>query len=584
MASQENLYSSFQIVDEEEFLSYFKKLGEAILVIPKEILYFANVALSKNCMGAAKKKVTLDTIKSSEATETVAVLCIDDPVMLTKICKKLELVPKYKKHIIMIPRYSPSCQSTFEKIPNHEDIHITEFHAEIIPIAPDKFIVPVPLAYNNCFCEADISDVYTISRALLRLTLIHGFPSRVFTAGTISRRVYELMQNLKHQICSDNSSTYFSTKGAKYDDLFIIDRSCDNITPFVTQCTYAGRLDEAFNPKYGFMELPDGIQLEGYAPNSTIRLDDNDLVYKEVKSMNIAFAFDWMRNISTEATKIQGLLNKTRGTPEWRQHSRRATEILKIRPFNNLHYQLIDRIPMAQTYVKHMRDFQFDVIFNNSTDFDQIYDFIHRGRYSDALQMLILSSVTSDGIPQSQLKKFEEILLSLIGFDFVPDWIRLQAGGLITPRTFLKFGSKFSTVMRELKLLIDDEKAPTNDFYAGYYPITARLVENCLKTGWGPSSVCNKTMKNMGIELNTYKVDEQQPPKKSSDGKPFRRVLVFVVGGMTISEMSIFEKMGEQLFSDNQEFSYQFHCGSTDLITGTRLVKTICPSLAKNTI
>lgn len=581
MSSSENLYSSFNIIDEDEYMQFFKKLGDAILVIPEEILYFVNIALSKNCLSAAKKKVTLSAIKPSEGSETVVIPCIDDPILLLKICNVLECVPKYKKYIVMIPRYSPSCQQVFEKLPNHEEIHIVEIHAEIIPIAANKFIIPIPLAYNNCFCEADISDVYTISRALLRLTLIHGFPSRVFTAGTISRRVFELMQDLKRNICPDNSSMYFPTKGAKYDDLFIIDRSCDNVTPFITQCTYAGRLDEAFNPQYGYMRLPDGVTMEGYAPGSTIKLDENDLVYKEVASMNVAYAFDWMRNLSTEATQIQVLLNKTRGTPEWRQHSRRATEILKIRPYNVLHYQLFDKIPMAQSFVRHARDFQFDVVFNNSTNFDTILDFIHRGRFTDAIQMLILSSVTSDGIPISTLKRFEEQLLSLVGFDFVRDWIRLQAGGLITSRTFMKFGSRFSSLMRELKLLIDDEKAPTNDFYAGYYPITARLVEGALKTGWGPSSVCAKAMKNFDIELNTYKIDEQQPPKKSGDGKPFRRVLVFVVGGMTITEMSIFEKMGQQLFNDNAEFTYEFHCGSTDLITGARLVETICPSLSK---
>ena len=60
--------------------------------------------------------------------------------------------------------------------------------------------------------------------------------------------------------------------------------------------------------------------------------------------------------------------------------------------------------------------------------------------------------------------------------------------------------------------------------------------------------------------------------------KPYKRALVFIIGGATQSEVMMLNKMGE-LFFEKSPFTYQIHVGSTDIITGTRLIQQICPTL-----
>ena len=281
MSENETFFTPFQTIDEQEFADFTRKMDKnTILVIPKSILYFVTAAFSKTILNFFSKKITLeDSLKPSNGVMSILVPCLDDPELLLYLLDKLQVVPQYKKHILIMPRFSPHCQAVFENSPISRGIQITEFHLDILPLSPENFLVPLKNAFTNIYCDYDISDAYTIAKALVKFELINGKCARTFSAGNVSQMVISLMKEMEEQV----GTSYFQTKNAKYDDLFIIDRTCDNVTPFITQGTYGGMIDDTFNPEYNFMKLPNGVRFEKAQDSPHFKLDQNDLVYQEIK-------------------------------------------------------------------------------------------------------------------------------------------------------------------------------------------------------------------------------------------------------------------------------------------------------------
>ena len=90
-----------------------------------------------------------------------------------------------------MPLISMYCQEIVTKYP--QKINLLEFHLEICPLESDNFIIPSEDCFDKCFAKGDISDIYEIARAFLKLELLNGVPSRVFTFGDISYKVNNLL-------------------------------------------------------------------------------------------------------------------------------------------------------------------------------------------------------------------------------------------------------------------------------------------------------------------------------------------------------------------------------------------------------
>lgn len=596
--NEPNPYLAFQGLDDEEFQQLFRKIGsDATLAIPKDLYYFVKTAISQKSINKAKTIVYLEDIPPNENADNVFVPCTDDPDMLTYILNKLGQFKNYKKTIVMIPRYSPSCQSAFENNPQSEGIQVLEFHAEILPLSGDRFVLPVPLAYSNIYCDSDISDVQTIARGLLKLQLVLGAPEKVYCAGAISHRVYSLMEELKKHI----GHTFYTREDSVYDEIFIFDRSVDNVTPMMIQPTYGGRIDEDFNPSFGFFEPPEGVSLvfdprikpkqdpnvevivpkdSNLMPKNAVKIDAlSDPVYKEICDLMITDALTWMQEFDKERlVTVPDMLKQTKGTNEWRKYSKRATELLLQSPYNTFHFNLFEKIPLEKRHLINQLLYKDQLIMNDEPIEIQALEYLHRGLYTDAIKMLALSCVYNNGASQATISKFESTLNAVFGASFAWEWIRLNQANLIYPKSL--FGGKpFINAKRDLEMVLPMGDQLEN-FYGGFVPLIVRLVEHGLKNGWGESSLVGKTMKSLGIPFSTnIPVNKETLEKRTmSTKKDVKSVLVFAIGGMTHSEMAMLEALGKKVFNGTVDF----HNGTTDLTCGSRLIQQICPSLKKN--
>jgi hypothetical protein len=103
-------------------------------------------------------------------------------------------------------------------------------------------------------------------------------------------------------------------------------------------------------------------------------------------------------------------------------------------------------------------------------------------------------------------------------------------------------------------------------------PLLVRLVQSGLQQPgqWAKGGGVDSILNDFKIQYVVYAPDELGNP-------PTRKVLVFVIGGVTESEASLFHQMGSILFDDKVEF----HIASTNLTSGRRIVGEISPLFEK---
>jgi hypothetical protein len=77
--------------------------------------------------------------------------------------------------------------------------------------------------------------------------------------------------------------------------------------------------------------------------------------------------------------------------------------------------------------------------------------------------------------------------------------------------------------------------------------------------------------------LNDFKIQHAVYAPGELGTPPTRKVLVFVIGGVTESEAAIFHQLGSILFDDKVDF----HIASTNLTSGRRIVAEISPLFEK---
>ena len=212
-------------------------------------------------------------------------------------------------------------------------------------------------------------------------------------------------------------------------------------------------------------------------------------------------AIDNLKEIVQESQTISDTMRKLAGTPQWRIKSQRAKELLIMKPYLALHYNLFECFPLRNIAMNQSLLYQMESLSGYSPDTNVIFDMIHREKFTEALKLLILTSQVSRGVSASLLEKVGIRLINTLGFDFLKEWNKLLASGLITQEASFFTPSlsdlknqllsqrppKFQTVADHLHLILpgdtpDSPPSKCSGFYQGYIPLSVKLVEEGIRT------------------------------------------------------------------------------------------------------
>jgi hypothetical protein len=455
---------------------------------------------------------------------------------------------------------------------------MVELHLDLLPLESWAFLVPCPRCFPRCFIDNDLTDVYTIARSLCKLQIVLGAPKRVFTVGKIAASVYDLLEQQKAQIGETNrnqDSTFF--------DMFIIDRTADLVTPLISQMTYGGLVDEKFDVQYGYLDLP-----ADYPPNELLppdrRLllcDDADEVYGKARGLPVLGALDHFLGLINEIKEIKTKLNETAGTRAWNANGMRAARLNRMKPYMEVHLDLLQRVFPLNWLEMTSLGFEYSLLVGQEVDPSLILRLINCGRPADGLRLLCLYSQLAKGV---ETKLYADVLRRLIGavglgaaqdianFDKC-GLLRIQSGflsGLLAKSRFAPVSDELKCVLTELEKKVDADgndagAADVGAAYDKYVPLVVRVVQAGIEGKWG----------SPGVEgaLQKLEVPHQVHAPAELPNPPVRKVLVFIIGGITESEAGVFHQLGSVLFDDKVEF----HVGSTSVTSGRKLIAEIAP-------
>ena len=92
----------------------------------------------------------------------------------------------------------------------------------------------------------DSTYIFHIAKSIMTLQQLYGIIPNIYGKGKFAKQIAEQLLRMRKEATSQQSEPQFS----KIDNLILIDRSVDFITPMMTQLTYEGLVDENIGIKY----------------------------------------------------------------------------------------------------------------------------------------------------------------------------------------------------------------------------------------------------------------------------------------------------------------------------------------------
>jgi hypothetical protein len=389
----------------------------------------------------------------------------------------------------------------------------------------------------------------------------------VFTAGATSARVAELLSQQQIQLLPHMRPI------REFDDLFILDRTLDLVTPLFPQHTYGAMIDEVMGMTGGYIRVGDNDEVDLFSPA--------DEIFPRVRALHYGEVMAGMVEQLRETQEVIGGLRDLVGSREWNAKALRAVELRRQQPTVRQHLTIIESIArLLPPFYIQTGNKMVGLLHGDPIDVDVAFTLMTAGHFARGISLLCAKSILDGGLG----KPYEELLARMIaewGLPGVADFAALERVGLITEAKFFGGKAKFLAAVEKLRIVIDGgDDADLGAVYAmgeswGYVPILVRLVQEGLIGEWREGGRTAKTFEQLDVKFSV--VGEEAPVAQTVDGAVVKKVLVFVIGGVTEQEALVFQQLGRVAFDDKVEV----HLASTNVITGSRLVMEVCPSIPK---
>lgn len=489
-------------------------------------------------------------------------------------------VRRYK--IIFTPQKFFSCEAVLEEQGVFGDVSCDQWDFQLLPVDDDIISMELPEFFTDTFLFGDQRWVRTVGSSLHLLHSLYGPFSKVYGIGRIAKMVYE---SFRTQLQQEETRT---RGNAQIENVFIIDRDVDLVTPLCSQVVYEGLVDDVFRIKCGCVEFsPDVTASE---KSVKVMLNSQDKVFNEIRNEHFSNVFGFL---SQKARTLQTAYDKRRGM-DIKQMKTFVSEELK--GLKQEHRLLSLHIGASEAMMKRKTKQDFQELLRTEHSLlegfevreciSSIEEHINRQvSMVESLRLLCLLSLTENGLLPKDLRSLKAQYLQSYGYDHLLTFSSLKSlglvqeqqtvetlsavetrvGRLVNDRTAgrlteaissLSRKSNFRALSRKLNLVPKSEdydlRVPKDMAYVfsgAYVPLSCRLIQQVLdRGGWtGLEEVTrllnghefNVTGSTSGSEGNPGPAPGPGSSPGSSPGPDSqRRVLVLFLGGCTFSEIA----------------------------------------------
>lgn len=397
------------------------------------------------------------------------------------------------------------------------------------------------LDYEQTLSELYLSNEYNVhnlsAESLYKFQLLFGQFNNLVSVGPNADKVVHVLD----QIHRENRDEPLPA-ATLYHNCIVIDRNMDLVTPLMTQFTYTGLLDEVFGVKNNLLNIPANFVNKTIDSKDKIYFNlknDKDPEYRRIKDYNYTHFVNYVKKLlpELEAQKVDKETLKTKGV------SKEMLDNQIRKDFMEKHLNLILRIDAR---LKQVDDFekttyQTSVILGDPALFERLVDDIQiQLPIEIVLNLLILTNFYLAGFTARQYEILHKELLDAYGVGIVKTLMNLEKAGLFVNKD--DKDSNFELVnlnnlanYKKIFEILDNNvhmrtERDISTCYNGYIPILVKIIE----------SVLHNTPVDPNIPLK-YTNQENKHLFAQQDG-----VLLFVVGGVSYSEVSCLQRLASQ--------------------------------------
>ncbi|KAL3150677.1 hypothetical protein ABBQ32_000472 [Trebouxia sp. C0010 RCD-2024] len=500
-----------------------------------------------------------------------------------------KLGTKLEYSVFFMPRRTMVCEKVFQEEGVFADVTLAEYPLDFIPFDSDILSLELDTAYKELVLDGDTSSLYYTARGLMRLQGLYGTIGQVKGKGPHALAVKNLLTLMRKEMGTKAPRT----GGGQIETLVLVDRTVDPLTPLCTQLTYEGLVDETLHIKNGVVQLgAEGQKQQKFALNSA------DKVYQELRDLSFAAVGPKLsERAKSLQTDYKGSKGPERSLAELKDFAAQLKSLPNITRHINL-AEAINRVISRQNFRDRVTVEQ-SLLDGHSIDgcCETIETLMYQNEdLMTVLRLLCILSHTQASVPRKHWDVLRREVLHTYGHEHVLTLAALQDAGLLK----LQQGGRptFPAVKKAFRLLLDNvnDTDPTDIAYtyAGYAPLSIRLVEHALRRGSSEGSSKDSAVEEAlkvipGATFDVLQtVDEHGLPVEQAASaargpgardKNRRVVLVMFIGGVTFAEVGAL-----RFLSTRPEVRSDFIIATTKLTNGTSMLETFLEDVVTEAI
>eukprot|EP00286_Rhodomonas_abbreviata_P030035 CAMPEP_0181300358 /NCGR_PEP_ID=MMETSP1101-20121128/6846_1 /TAXON_ID=46948 /ORGANISM="Rhodomonas abbreviata, Strain Caron Lab Isolate" /LENGTH=572 /DNA_ID=CAMNT_0023405587 /DNA_START=212 /DNA_END=1927 /DNA_ORIENTATION=+ len=425
--------------------------------------------------------------------------------------------------VIMVPRRTIVCERVLEEEGAYADVQLGEYDLDLIPCEEDVVSMEIPDAYRECHLDGDKSSLFYAAKGLMRMQALFGLIPLIKGKGSNAKALADMLLRMRRELGEQEEEAV----EAEIDELILIDRETDMVTPMLTQLTYEGLIDDTFALNNGIVELPGHLISSGGGGAQATPADKkakikvlfgaSDVLFTQLRDANFEQVGSIVKKRATFLKSVQDEKDELQGKSvnEIKEYVRKLKEI-NIQQEKNL-------LSLHTSIALEIKGIVTDYSFSRRLDLEQgilqgriggdkavehIQDLVYQKEpFLKMIRLLCLCSYCCNGI--RKLKDVKQDLVQVYGFEAmlvlnnleklgllkkgesvggiagVPGLSVTAAGITVAANLTNKIAatSGWEAVKKRLHVVVEGAEEAANDVayvYSGYAPISIRLVERAL--------------------------------------------------------------------------------------------------------
>lgn len=431
-------------------------------------------------------------------------------------------------HIIMAPEATLAMNQALEDASILGDASVHSWPVYLLPSDGDLLTLNLPGGgFKDLYVNEASSPIYYGAQAIDALQQKYGLISRITAKGDGAQKLVDILLRKRDGRRTDLSSKLSKLSvepspevqfeyrysnifvGTTIDQLIVIDRQADLLTPLLSQLTYQGLVDE-FYPisDSGQVELPASIvnppannnnqgnsstsnassSLSTETKKTTLGLSHGNNLFSTIRDLNFSMVGQTLNKVARQLQADYEQRHEAKTVSEIRQF------VSRLGGLQTVHQALRFHTSLAEQLMTKVQDDEFNKsleiqqnLLADTMDLKTIHLMIENmigqgASLATVLRLLAIECLCNGGIKPKELTYLKQEILQSYGYKHILTLQTMERVGLIFPRS-PSVPNNFPSLRRSLNLISDQqqelstEPTDTTFAYSGYAPLSVRLVQ-----------------------------------------------------------------------------------------------------------